>query len=278
MTDQRQDFFPPDEIIEEINNTVNSQFKPKEIDYITFVGEGEPTLCKSLGWLIEMVKQTWDIPVAVDTNGSLLYREDVRKDLLKADIVMPSLDAGTQDTLRNINRPIKGIKFEKVVEGLEQFRKEYDGQIWLEIMLVKDVNDSVKELKAIKKHINKINPDRIYINIPIRPPSEAWAIPPGEDKIKLAHEILGNVFEIIDKEEGDFSVEEFENPFEAIKSIASRHPMREEQVLQVLDKFDETNLEKALEQLTENNGVMINKYKGSNFIKCIEKTLNKNKS
>jgi len=278
MTDQRQDFFPPEEILKEIKNTINKHNKSKEIDYITFVGEGEPTLSKSLGWLIDKVKQIWDIPVAVDTNGSLLYRKDVRKDLLKADIVMPSLDAGTQNTFRKINRPVKEIEFETIIQGMELFRKEFDGQIWLEIMLVKDVNDSVSELKALKNQINKISPDRIYINTPIRPQSEAWAVPPGDDKIKLAHEILGNIFKIIDKEEGDFSVEEFKDPIKAIESIARRHPMREEQVLEVLEKFDKIDLEKTLKQLIKSNKVIINKYEGTKFIQYVGKTQKKNKS
>jgi len=134
---------------------------------VTFIGEGEPTLCKSIGWLIREVRELVDVPIAVDTNGSLLYREDVRDELSQADVVMPSLDAGTAGTFRRIDRPHREIDFKKVVEGMEKFRQESDCEIWLEVMLVKGINDSEKELEAIRSRLEKIEPDRIYINVPI---------------------------------------------------------------------------------------------------------------
>jgi wyosine [tRNA(Phe)-imidazoG37] synthetase (radical SAM superfamily) len=235
-TNQRKDFFPPGELLNEIKRVIEPESSHSEIDFVTFVGEGEPTLCKSLGWLIKKTKEIADIPIAVDTNGSLLHREDIRNDLSQADVVMPSLDAGTAETFRKINRPHRGIDFEAVVEGMGWFRQEYDGEIWVEVMLVKELNDSEEELKALKSILEKIEPDRIYINVPIRPPAEPWAVPPNKDAIALARSILGdvNVIDITGEETGEFSTEGFTNPEEAILAIIRRHPMREEQVIETL--------------------------------------------
>jgi len=236
MTNQRKDFFPPEEILNEIRRVIEVESNHSEIDFVTFVGEGEPTLCKSLGWLIRKTKEIADIPIAVDTNGSLLYREDVRNDLSQADIVMPSLDAGTAKTYRKINRPHRVLDFETAVGGLERFRRDYNGEIWVEVMLIKGLNDSERELKALKSRLEKIGPNRTYINVPIRPPAEPWAVPPDKEAITLAHAILNdvNVVDITEEETGEFSTEGFTNPEDAILAIIKRHPMREEQVIDTL--------------------------------------------
>jgi wyosine [tRNA(Phe)-imidazoG37] synthetase (radical SAM superfamily) len=236
MTNQRKDFFPPAELLDEIKSIIEVESSHSEIDFVTFVGEGEPTLCKSLGWLIRKTKEIADVPIAVDTNGSLLYREDVRNDLLEADVVMPSLDAGTAETFRRINRPHRGLDFKTVVEGMERFRRGYDGEIWVEVMLVKGLNDSEEELEAIKSRLEHIEPNRTYINVPIRPPAEPWAVPPDKESIALAHAILSdvNVVDITAEETGEFSVEGFTSPEDAILAIIRRHPMREEQVIETL--------------------------------------------
>jgi len=244
MTNQRRDFFPPEAIVNEIKRVLGPEPETErtrnEIDFVTFVGEGEPTLCKSLGWLIRKTKEIAEIPIAVDTNGSLLYRADVRTDLSQADVVMPSLDAGTAETFRKINRPFRGIAFETVVEGMEQFRREYAGELWVEVMLVKGLNDSEEELKALKSRLKQIEPDRIYINVPIRPPAESWAVPPDNEAIASAHAILSDVNVIVDiiaEEKGEFSIAGFTNPEDAILAIIRRHPMREEQVTETFKKF-----------------------------------------
>nr|QNO54978.1 GTP 3',8-cyclase [Methanosarcinales archaeon ANME-1 ERB7] len=253
MTNQRKDFFPPEELLNEIRRVIEVESSHREIDFVTFVGEGEPTLSKSLGWLIRKTKEIADIPIAVDTNGSLLYREDVRSDLSQADIVMPSLDAGTVETYRKINRPYRELDFETVVEGLERFRRDYNGEIWMEVMLVKGLNDSEEEFETLKSRLEKIEPDRTYINVPIRPPAEPWAVPPDNESIALAHAILGdvNVVDITAEETGEFSIEGFTNPEDAILAIIKRHPMREEQVIETLKKFvvEERDVHDSLKRL-----------------------------
>jgi len=272
MTNQRRDFFPPEEILNEIKGVMEVKSGRGEIDFVTFIGEGEPTLCKSIGWLIRETKAIADIPIAVDTNGSLLYREDVRNDLSQADVVMPSLDAGTAKTFRRINRPYRGIGFEAVVEGMEKFRQEYDGEIWLEVMLVKGINDSEEELEAIKSRLEKIEPNRIYINVPIRPPAESWAVPPDTEAITLAHTILGdgNVVDIAAEEAGEFYIVGFTNPKDAILAIIRRHPMREEQVIETLNKFELRDVHDDLRRMEESGKIKKVKYREKVFWLTVE--------
>ncbi len=236
---KREDFYPKEEIFREIEEVM----KKSEPDYITFAGDGEPTLCKSLGWLIRKCKEKFSVPAAVITNSSLLFMPDVRKDLLDADVVLPSLDAGSESTFKKINRPYKGISFEKMVNGILKLREDYNGKIWIEVMLVKNLNDSDKALTEIKSCLEKINPDQVYINVPIRPPAESWALPPNPERIIAAHQILGQIKEIINVEVGDFGLSEFKNAEEAIMEISQRHPLREEQAKKIEEYFHENVIE-----------------------------------
>jgi wyosine [tRNA(Phe)-imidazoG37] synthetase (radical SAM superfamily) len=259
MTNQRRDFFPPEELLNEIKGVLEPARGEHELDFVTFIGEGEPTLCKSLGWLISKTKELADIPVAVDTNGSLLYRADVRNELSQADVVMPSLDAGTAATFSKINRPQRGIAFDAMVEGIERFRRAYRGELWVEVMLVKGLNDSEDELQALKRRLKRIAPDRIYINVPIRPPAEPWAVPPDQEAIVLAQAILSdlNVVDITAEEQGGFSIAGFSNPEEAILAIIRRHPMREEQVIETLQHFavEEEAVQESLLRLAKSGKI-----------------------
>ncbi|MGC9444623.1 MAG: radical SAM protein [Candidatus Methanospirareceae archaeon] len=259
MTNERQDFFPPEELLNEIRAVLEPARSRQEIDFVTFVGEGEPTLCKSLGWLISKTKELADIPVAVDTNGSLLYQADVRNELLQADVIMPSLDAGTAETFRKINRPHRGIAFDAMIAGMEQFMRAYAGQLWVELMLVNGLNDSEAELQALKSKLERIEPDRLYITVPIRPPAEPWAVPPDQEAIALAQAILSdlNVVDITTEERGEFSIAGFSNPEEAILAIIRRHPMREEQVVETLQhlEVEEEAVQESLLQLAKSGKI-----------------------
>lgn len=165
----RKSFFDPFEIVEEIAEQIS---KTDQIDYITFSGSGEPTLNSDLGTIINEVKKITKIPVAVITNGALLYQEEVRRDLMSADVVLPSLDAVSEDIFRYVNRPHSFLEIDSIIRGLKLFRSEYGGKIWLEIMLIKDVNDDEEELQKFKEVISDIKVDKIQINTVTRPPTE----------------------------------------------------------------------------------------------------------
>lgn len=144
-------------------------------DYITLSGSGEPTLFSRLGEFIDRVKTMTDIPVAVLTNGSLLWREDVREQLMHADLVVPSLDAGDEKTWRAVNRPCEGLSFEKMLEGLITFGAQFKGQVWLEIVLLAGYTDSEEAVMKLVECVDHIKPDRVQLNTVTRPPAEDFA-------------------------------------------------------------------------------------------------------
>lgn len=153
-------YYSVDEIIYELKEALLNN---KNIDYITFTGSGEPTLYKDLKKLIYEIKQITDIPVCIITNGSLLYKQEMRSNLLLADLIIPSLDAGNEETFKLIDNPNKEIDFDKMVEGLIEFKKVFKGEYWLEIFLLKGINDNEDELDDIIKIVKKIKPDRIQL-------------------------------------------------------------------------------------------------------------------
>ncbi|MFH0883349.1 MAG: radical SAM protein [bacterium] len=235
---KRKSFFGKEAVLSEIMEQVTVT----EMDYITFAGDGEPTLSSDLGWLIRESRKLSDLPVAVITNGSLLGREDVKTDLVEADIVLPSLDAGSDRVFKAINRPHGTITFDAMVRGMIDFRREYTGRIWLEVMLVHGLNDSDEALGDISHIAEQLKPDRIYLTTPIRPPAESWVKSPPPQIIIKAQEIIGKAVVINEKETGDFSLEMFEQAEEAILEIGSRHPLRMEQAIQIEEHFHHSGI------------------------------------
>ena len=229
FTSERQDFFPKEEIYKELEESIKQN--TGKFDFITFVGSGEPTLCKSLGNLILKAKKISKKPICVITNGSLLYQDDVKDDLIFSDVVLPTLDAGDEKLFIKINRPHPSIRYEKMIQGYIDFRKEFKGNFWIEIMVMKGINDSKEELLKIKKKLDLIQPDRIDVNVPIRPPTESWVKIPDQDIIPILNDVFGDYNNINFPEQGTFSV--FGSNFEVeLKTLLERHPMRLEQILE----------------------------------------------
>ncbi len=254
-TIERRSYFPKKDILEEIVKVVKETEKSgKSFDYITFVGEGEPTLCKDLGWLIEKSKEFGK--VAVITNGSLLFDEDVRNELAECDVVIPSLDAADQKTFLRINRPVR-LSIDKIIEGMVEFRKIFRNELSIEVMLVKDYNDSNAVLSKIKNALERINPDKVYLMTFTRPPAEKVE-PASNSRLLQAYSIIGeklNVELIINPEQGEFWI----NSLDDLISILKRHPMRKDQIEEFLKKL---NLDiKTIKNL----GVKEVKYKDNTF-------------
>lgn len=191
----RKEYIPKEEVLEEVKAfLLNGE---SSLDHFSLSGSGEPTLHSQIGSIIQAIKEMSSIPVAVLTNGSLLCEEEVREDLLRADIVLPSLDAVSSEVFLRINRPHKQLSIEKVIQGMVEFRKVYKGQIWLEILFCKGVNDSPSELLQTKKTIDRIQPDLIHLNTVVRPPSEQWAIPLSEKEMEEIRTFFGEKAAII---------------------------------------------------------------------------------
>jgi wyosine [tRNA(Phe)-imidazoG37] synthetase (radical SAM superfamily) len=193
-TTEIKDHFSEQEIISQIKKKIESSSR---IDFITFSGSGEPTLNSRIGPLIKKIKKFTDIPVAVLTNSTLLAQKRVRDFLKQADLVVPSLDAATQDVFEKINRPHPSLKIEQVIDGIKQFRKDFKGQLWLEVILVKGINDSESHLRSLKKAIQEIEPDKVQLNTVIRPPSEKSAQPLNQKEMQRIKKFMGENSEVI---------------------------------------------------------------------------------
>jgi wyosine [tRNA(Phe)-imidazoG37] synthetase (radical SAM superfamily) len=191
---ERRSFSEPGLIVKQVVKRVE---EGRRIDFISLSGSGEPTLSADIGEIIDELKRKTSIPLAVITNGSLLFREDVRRDIAAADVVLPSLDATGDVIFERINRPHPSLSFTQLVEGLKAFRRGYKGKIWLEIMLIKDINNSVEQLEMFRQLLRDISADKVQLNTVARPPLEESARGlDGEELLSLAH-ILGNGCEII---------------------------------------------------------------------------------
>jgi wyosine [tRNA(Phe)-imidazoG37] synthetase (radical SAM superfamily) len=166
LTVERKEYVSYDEIIFELKDFFSNNNNP---DYITFSGAGEPSLNINIGKVIDYIKENHTVPVAVLTNGTLLYDKQVRSELLKADLVLPSLDAATNSAFKKIDRPENSLNVEKYIQGLIDFRKEFKGTIWLEIMILPGFNDDIENLTHLKEAILKINPEKIQLNTLDRP-------------------------------------------------------------------------------------------------------------
>ena len=190
----RESYFPVAEIRNDIQQELNAG---ASIDYITFSGSGEPTLNRDLGRLISMVKESTDIPVAVITNGSLLWNGAVQESLLEADLILPSLDAGSESLFQYINRPHSCLCLENIVDGLVDFRSKFTGQMWLEIFLLGGVNAIQKEIEKIAAAVESIHPDKIQLNTAVRPPAESFVVPLAKVQMERFISIFPCAAEII---------------------------------------------------------------------------------
>jgi len=194
----RKEYVKADEIILELKSWMQKYPKAaQELKFITLSGLGEPTLNTCIGELIDQARNTTGLKIAVITNSTLLGDSAVRKGLLKADLIVPSLDAVDPEIFKQIDRPHAGIKLNEIIDGLVALRKEFQGQIWLEVMLIAGMNDGLVHIEELKKVIQRINPDKIQINSPVRSTAEKNVLPVDKAKLEKIKEILGNKAEIV---------------------------------------------------------------------------------
>ncbi|MDD2901647.1 MAG: radical SAM protein [Syntrophales bacterium] len=204
-----------------------------QLDYITLAGSGEPTLNLGLGRIIKAIKEMTETPVAVLTNGALLHLPEVRRDLKAADVILPSLDSVIEKTWRLINRPLPEMSLAQMIEGLFALRREYRGQIWLEIMLLKGLNDTEEELAALRRVIGKLSPDKVQLNTAVRPVVDEVAQPLDEEEMEAAAAILGPTAEVIAACSRSTKAEAGVSDARFIEMLA-RRPMTAADVAQVL--------------------------------------------
>lgn len=232
----RAQFYDPEEIYMDVRKKVEkAQKRGESVDYLTFVPDGEPTLDANLGQEIELLKPL-GLKIAVITNGSLIWREDVRADLAKADWVSIKIDSTDGKNWRRINRPQRTLKPEAILGGMLEFADGYSGTLVTETMLVKSLNDSAKSFRKIAGFLNHMQPVKAYVAVPTRPPAEKWVRPPDEDVLNEAFQILNEkpfqVEYLIGYEGNAFA---FTGDVEKdLLSITAVHPMRQDAVSEFL--------------------------------------------
>jgi wyosine [tRNA(Phe)-imidazoG37] synthetase (radical SAM superfamily) len=236
----RQAFYNPEDILREVKRKVDeATVRNEKIDYLTFVPDGEPTLDIHISKEISSLKQT-GMPIAVITNASLLWREDVKEDLRKADFISLKADAVSENLWRKVNRPHKGLRLNMVLESIQEFAEEFRGTVVSETMLIKgiDYGNEFEKIAEFLTELKKLN--KAYIAIPTRPPTENWVKRPKEDVVNAA-------FQAFSKKLGASRVEYLVgyegnafastgNVEEDLLSITAVHPMREEAVKKLLKK------------------------------------------
>lgn len=226
LTTKRQNFVRHETIVKQVEGALQ-RLGAGEVDYITFVGQGEPLLCAGLGRMIRAVKSLTSLPVAVITNGALLSDADVRVEVLPADVVIPTVDAAYPELFRRLNRPHPSLSLESLVRGLREFRQEYHGRLWVEVMLVAGLNDNDEHLAQLGETLQSLSPDAIQINVPVRPPAEPWVQIPGEDRVQAALAAFGEKAEFVAPYEGKVDMSGSGDLGESILDIIRRHPIPE---------------------------------------------------
>jgi wyosine [tRNA(Phe)-imidazoG37] synthetase (radical SAM superfamily) len=244
FTAERRPFVSTREIMGEVEAALASH-EAGAIDWITLVGSGEPTLNSELGTIIASIKSTTDIPVAVITNGSLLSRREVRKELCHADAVLPSVDAGREELFRRINRPRRALSLKEHIHGLRSFRAEFSGEIWVEVMLLSGLNDDESALQEIAGLLEKISPIQIQLSYPERPPCESWVQPADQEGKIRALAILGQTAAVLPPTPQDFNFSRVDSAVdleETLVGIITRHPIPEEEIRRHLPPGGEETL------------------------------------
>ncbi len=261
----RGTFHDPQILVDEVMARIRyMRGKGVRIDYLTFVPDGEPTLDSNLGGEIAMLKNS-GIPVAVITNASLLWMEDVRSDLMSADWVSLKIDTVDELAWKKINRPHPSIILEKIMDAERSFTREYRGTLTTETMLVREVNDSRPGIARTSEFIEELNPVKSYISIPTRPPAEKWVLPPDETTVTRAYQIFRERIDEVEcltgYEGNEFSFgEDLESEILAITSV---HPMREDAVTELLKRSGASW--ETIGKLIDENKLKQVEYEGSKF-------------
>jgi wyosine [tRNA(Phe)-imidazoG37] synthetase (radical SAM superfamily) len=249
LVNNRKHYVAPDEIVAQVKDALAAHRKG-DIDWVTFVGSGEPLLHAGLGGMIREVKALTELPVAVITNGTLFHQKEIRKEIAEADAVLPSMDAGSPDLYLKINRPHPDITFERLLNGLIAFREHYQGWLWLETMLVRGMNDTEEALGDLAEALRQIQSDEVHLNVPTRPPAETWVRPPRQERMIMAAAILGDIARVVQPAGGTFDLSGDQDIIDAIVGIVTRHPMRQDELENALAKWTPGQVGRALEELS----------------------------
>ncbi|MBN1550054.1 radical SAM protein [bacterium] len=264
LTIERRKFGPETQILDEIEYSVTKL--QDQIDFITFAGSGEPTLSLSLSSAIKKIKEISTVPVAMLTNGTLLYRPDVLLDISSIDVLIPSLDVVNADMFDYLNRPHPDLCFDQYIEGLKQLRKKYQNTLWLEILLCKGINDSAKDLELMKKLLQEINPDAIQMNTVFRPGTDPDLKPLSEAELSTIQRFLGYPESPRPAIIGGIPVQESPEslPTKRIREILQRRPSTVDDLANGL-QVSLTTVRQVIHRLSKNESLIATNKNGQIF-------------
>jgi len=264
MQVERQEFYPPDLIVSQVKQKLESLSVADLPDYITLVPDGEPTLDINLGELIRGLK-TFGLPVAVITNSSLLENKDVQADLSQANYISFKTDTTNPTVWKKINKPHKSLNLDSILKAILHFSAQYQGLLVTETMLIKGINDSREYVEPVANFLREVKPDFAYIAIPTRPTAYERTYPPDEAAVAVAYEIFNRYklnTELLTGYEGNAfaSSGNFEDD---MLSITAVHPMRKDAVMELMSKSNAT--EANLNILIENGLIKQVKYNDQEY-------------
>jgi wyosine [tRNA(Phe)-imidazoG37] synthetase (radical SAM superfamily) len=248
QTIERTEYIPASSIIRDCREAL--QKWGDAVDYVACSGSGEPTLNLVIGEVIEEIKRLTSVPVAVITNSSLLHQAAVREAIILADVVMPSLDAVTPSVFQTINRPHPSLDITQIIQGLVDFRREYQGQIWLEILLCRGVNDGGEEIEELQQAIRTIKPDKVQLNTVVRPAVEDYASSLLPDRMEQIRTSFGKNVEIIAEFVGNGKARAGEQVGEKVIHIIQRRPVTPDDLARILG-LHHLEITKILDKLTK---------------------------
>jgi wyosine [tRNA(Phe)-imidazoG37] synthetase (radical SAM superfamily) len=265
MQAKRQEFYQPERILLEVENKVGRvQAAGETIDYLTFVPDGEPTLDLNLEREIELLRSL-GVRIAVISNASLIWHEDVRAALAKADWVSLKFDAAWEETWRKVARPHGSLELSRIFDGALEFARDFQGTLVTETMLVDGVNAAARQIRDVTAFLTRLGPASAYLSVPIRPPAEDWVLAPGEKAINEAYQILSKQLDhvecLIGYEGNAFAFTG--NVEEDLLSITSVHPMREDAVDEFLSRAraDWSTVDRSIAR----GKLIVTEYQGNRF-------------
>ncbi len=262
----RREYVPEKEILEEVRSFLREG--GPQPDYLSLGGSGEPTLHAGIRSIIRGIKAMTTIPVAVITNGSLLSDAEVREDLLQADVVLPSMDAASPEVFERVNRPCFGFSVEQMIEGMVIFRNMYAGQIWLEILFCRGVNDGQDEILRMREAVERIGPDQIHLNTVVRPPSEGSTSPLVQEEMERIRSFFGERASVISEfDRHPESVHE-RDVKEAILSILQRRPLSLEDLSKGMG-ITRDELEQAMDSLIRGGKVRARLFEDRQYYEAV---------
>jgi len=262
---ERRQYVPANKVLDEIRTVIDSG---KKIDYITFSGTGEPTLNIELGSMISGIKAMCAVPVAVITNSTLMHLEDVRTDLMLADLVVPSIDAVSTQAFARTNRPHHAIDLERMLDGLKTFSRAYTGRLWVEVMLVQGINNTETELQALADYMKLLNCEKIQINTVTRPPAEANCRPVNNDVLEHARGLFGPHAEIIGTYAHSGDATQDNDPCSRIHALVRSHPCTLEQICTTLD-LESSQGKAAMQDLIARHEIERTEHDGNIFYRAL---------